>query len=137
MTQFYGTLTPEKTEREEKNMQLVRKGAGECMVLLENDGVLPLKKIGKIFFSDMRHISYITACCRNSRGGLKIGLGKLCIGNRLQFFHLVFQEKRPCRCWRKSMENTRKNCWLFTKKRIRENLRWISCRWIPFSACLP
>ena len=48
MTQFYGTLTPEKTEREEKNMQLVRKGAGECMVLLENDGVLPLKKIGKI-----------------------------------------------------------------------------------------
>ena len=35
MTQFYGTLTPEKTEREEKNMQLVRKGAGECMVLLE------------------------------------------------------------------------------------------------------
>ena len=44
MTQFYGTLTPEKTEREEKNMQLVRKGAGECMVLLENDGVLPLKK---------------------------------------------------------------------------------------------
>ena len=48
MTQFYETLTPEKTEREEKNMQLVRKGAGECMVLLENDGVLPLKKIGKI-----------------------------------------------------------------------------------------
>ena len=48
MTQFYGTLTPEKTEREEKNMQLVRKRAGECMVLLENDGVLPLKKIGKI-----------------------------------------------------------------------------------------
>ena len=48
MTQFYGTLTSEKTEREEKNMQLVRKGAGECMVLLENDGVLPLKKIGKI-----------------------------------------------------------------------------------------
>ena len=25
MTQFYGTLTLEKTEREEKNMQLVRK----------------------------------------------------------------------------------------------------------------
>ena len=48
MTQFYGTLTSEKTEREEKNMQLVRKGAGECMVLLENDGVLPLKKIGEI-----------------------------------------------------------------------------------------
>ena len=37
MTQFYGTLTPEKTEREEKNMQLVRKGAGECMVLLKKD----------------------------------------------------------------------------------------------------
>ena len=48
MTQFYGTLTPEKTEREEKNMQLVRKGAGECMVLLENDGALPLKNTGKI-----------------------------------------------------------------------------------------
>ena len=51
MTQFYGTLTPEKTEREEKNMQLVRKGAGECMVLLENDGVLPLKKIGRFLFT--------------------------------------------------------------------------------------
>lgn len=48
MTQFYGTLTPEKKEREEKNMQLVRKGAGECMVLLENDGALPLKNTGKI-----------------------------------------------------------------------------------------
>ena len=36
MTQFYGTLTPEKTEREEKNMQLVRKGAGEMRRFPEN-----------------------------------------------------------------------------------------------------
>ena len=38
----------------------------------------------------------------------------------------------------KCMENTRKNCWLFTKKCVSGKiLRWISCRWIPFSACLP
>ena len=45
MTQFlWNTDSGKKRRREEKNMQLVRKGAGECMVLLENDGVLPFKK---------------------------------------------------------------------------------------------
>ena len=53
-----------------------------------------LHRIAQIFFSDMRHISYITACCRNSRRGLQIGFGKLCIGNRLQFFHLVFRKTK-------------------------------------------
>ena len=53
-----------------------------------------LHRIAQIFFSDMRHISYITACCRNSRRGLKISFGKLCIWNRLQFFHLVFRKTK-------------------------------------------
>lgn len=48
MAQFYGTLTPERTEREKKHMQAVREMAGECMVLLENDGTLPLSSVGKI-----------------------------------------------------------------------------------------
>ena len=60
MTQFYGTLTPEKTEREEKNMQLVRKGAGECMVLLENDGALPIHT-KKVELSEIKSIAGVNA----------------------------------------------------------------------------
>ena len=33
-------------------MQLVRKGAGECMVLLENDGALPLKIPERSLFTE-------------------------------------------------------------------------------------
>ncbi len=48
MARIYATKDPDITRRELDNMQLSRKAAGECMVLLENDGTLPLKKPGKI-----------------------------------------------------------------------------------------
>ena len=48
MAEIFASKTAEIEEREVINAQISRKLAGECMVLLENDGVLPLKKIGKI-----------------------------------------------------------------------------------------
>ena len=43
MGQFYARKTNEVTALERENQQEVRKLAGECMVLLENDGALPLR----------------------------------------------------------------------------------------------
>lgn len=43
MEHFYGLRTNEVTPLERENQQAVRRLAGECMVLLENDGALPLK----------------------------------------------------------------------------------------------
>ena len=43
MSKFLATTNPEVSEREKLHQQLVRAMAGDCMVLLENDGVLPLK----------------------------------------------------------------------------------------------
>jgi len=40
MGQFYARKTDEVTALERENQQEVRKLAGECMVLLENDGAL-------------------------------------------------------------------------------------------------
>ncbi len=48
MAKIYASKSPEITQREIDNMQLSRKAAGECMVLLENDGALPLKKGSRI-----------------------------------------------------------------------------------------
>ncbi len=45
---FKATTSPEVSEREIKNAAAVRELAGECMVLLENDGTLPLKNIGNV-----------------------------------------------------------------------------------------
>ncbi|MBO6159216.1 MAG: glycoside hydrolase family 3 C-terminal domain-containing protein [Firmicutes bacterium] len=48
MSQFKAPTTPEISEREVLNQQRVRDLAVECMVVLENDGTLPLKKKGNI-----------------------------------------------------------------------------------------
>ena len=45
---FRAPTTPEVSQREIVNQQRVRDLAVECMVLLKNDGTLPLKKRGKI-----------------------------------------------------------------------------------------
>lgn len=44
MEQFFGLNTNEVTPLERENQQAVRQLAGECMVLLENDGALPLRE---------------------------------------------------------------------------------------------
>ena len=45
---IYATKDPALSAREEKHMALVRAIAGQCAVLLENDGTLPLAGPGKI-----------------------------------------------------------------------------------------
>ena len=42
MAKIYAAGSPEITEREREHMELSRQLAGECVVLLENNGVLPL-----------------------------------------------------------------------------------------------
>lgn len=48
MTTYFASKTKEISNREMEHMELVRKIAGECMTLLENDGTLPLREAGKI-----------------------------------------------------------------------------------------
>ena len=48
MVKFYAPTSPEVTPQEIEHAKLARKLAGECVVLLENDGVLPLEVKGKI-----------------------------------------------------------------------------------------
>lgn len=58
MSQYYAVKSQEISELEIKNQQRVRAMAGECMVLLENDGILPLKNDIKriaLFGSGIRH----------------------------------------------------------------------------------
>lgn len=43
MVKFYAATSAEISEREQNHMRIVRKLAAECMVLLENDGTLPLQ----------------------------------------------------------------------------------------------
>ncbi|MCR5468367.1 MAG: glycoside hydrolase family 3 C-terminal domain-containing protein, partial [Lachnospiraceae bacterium] len=45
---YYGSTTPEVSERERKAKERVLAVAGECAVVFENDGVLPLKEKGNI-----------------------------------------------------------------------------------------
>ena len=42
MAEIFASKTAEIEEREVINAQISRKLAGECMVLLENDGALPI-----------------------------------------------------------------------------------------------
>ena len=58
MVKFYATTDPEVSEREKKNQTLSRKIAAEGMVLLENNGILPMHLKGKkiaLFGSGARH----------------------------------------------------------------------------------
>ncbi len=48
MAKIYATKNPAITQREIDHMALSRSLAGECVVLMENDGVLPLKEAGKL-----------------------------------------------------------------------------------------
>ena len=48
MSNYKAPTTPEVSEREIRNQKRVRDLAVECMVILENDGALPLKAKGKI-----------------------------------------------------------------------------------------
>lgn len=58
MAQIYAMKTEEIQEYERKHQEEVRRLAGECMVILENDGVLPLKENTKklaLFGTGVRH----------------------------------------------------------------------------------
>ncbi|NBI92261.1 beta-glucosidase [Lachnospiraceae bacterium] len=48
MPEIYASKSQEVEQREIEHMNISRELAGECMVLLENDGTLPLKEAGKI-----------------------------------------------------------------------------------------
>ena len=48
MLEIYATKSAEISQREIDHMKISRELAGECVVLLENNGALPLKKTGKI-----------------------------------------------------------------------------------------
>ena len=48
MSKFLAPTSAEITEREIRNQARVRAIAGDCMVLLKNDGTLPLKQKGRI-----------------------------------------------------------------------------------------
>lgn len=48
MAKFFASTTPEISEREKHNMERARKIASQGMVLLSNNGVLPLKETGNI-----------------------------------------------------------------------------------------
>ena len=55
---FIGTISQEITERERNHLEIARRVAGETMVLLENNGVLPLKQGERIalYGSGVRHL---------------------------------------------------------------------------------
>ena len=48
MRNYFANRSPEVTESEKAHSNFVRQISGECMVLLENDGTLPLKHPGKV-----------------------------------------------------------------------------------------
>lgn len=48
MAKIFASKSPEIEDREIRHMEISRELAGECMVLLQNNGALPLKKAGRI-----------------------------------------------------------------------------------------
>ena len=48
MAKFFASTSPEISEREKRNMERSRKVATQGMVLLENNGALPLAPEGKV-----------------------------------------------------------------------------------------
>ena len=48
MTEYYAKTSAEVTKEELVHMELARDLAGECMVLLKNEGILPLREKGKL-----------------------------------------------------------------------------------------
>lgn len=55
MVEIFASKTAEIEEREVLHADISRKLAGECMVLLENDGALPIHT-KKWHFSEMGHV---------------------------------------------------------------------------------
>lgn len=67
MAQIYALKTDEIQEYEINHQETVRKLAGECMVVLENDGVLPLK-------DDMKRLALFGTGARHTvKGGTGSG----------------------------------------------------------------
>ena len=48
MAKYYASTSGEISRRETEHMNQIRALAGECMVILENDGTLPLKETGNL-----------------------------------------------------------------------------------------
>ena len=65
MVKFYASTSPEVEEREKRHADISRKLAGECMVLLENDGALPL--------SDKKVALYGNGARKTVKGGTGSG----------------------------------------------------------------
>ena len=55
MVEIFASKTAEIEEREVLHADISRKLAGECMVLLENDGALPIHNQKKWHFRQMGH----------------------------------------------------------------------------------
>ena len=57
MGKIYASTTDEITQREKDHAALAGRMASECIVLLKNSGVLPMKREGKValFGSGVRH----------------------------------------------------------------------------------
>lgn len=66
MTRIYAAKDPGITRREIDHLALSRTMAGECMVLLENDGTLPLRSLGNLAL-------YGSGARRTIRGGTGSG----------------------------------------------------------------
>ena len=72
MTKIYASSDKNVSKREKDHMELARSAAGECMVLLDNDGVLPI-----------RHKGYIALYGNGARNTIKGGTGSGEVNSRM------------------------------------------------------